>query len=140
MNQIRDESVKILYLIFQTFSILKKKADGIFRKHGLTGVQVGTLTRLSEQEGKPMGKISEELWCDISNITGVVDRLEKRGLVWRTPGPNDRRVSLIGITPKGKDALTKILPEHEKALADKISKLSAEERAALIKLLKKIIE
>lgn len=49
-----------------------------------------------------MNKISEELWCDVSNITGVVDRLEKQGLVWRTPHPDDRRVSLIGIiVPEG---------------------------------------
>lgn len=138
MEQLRDESVEIQYLIFKTFSILKKKADGIFRKHGLTGAQVGTLTRLSEKEGKPMSKISEELWCDVSNITGVVDRLEKQNLVWRAPCRDDRRISLIGITYKGKEALGKILPDHEEALIDRIGKLSPEERKTLISLLKKI--
>ncbi|MFZ5644894.1 MAG: MarR family winged helix-turn-helix transcriptional regulator [Bacillota bacterium] len=139
MSDLRDESVKIQYLIFQAFSVLKKKADTVFRKHGLTGAQVGVLTRLSEIEGKPMNRISEELWCDVSNITGVVDRLDKQGLVWRTAHPEDRRVSLISITPKGKNALAETLPEHEKYLAERINKLSSDERKTLINLLKKIV-
>lgn len=140
MRALRDESVKIQYLIFAAFSVFKKKADIIFRKHGLTGPQVGVLTCLSEQEGKPMNKISEELWCDVSNITGVVDRLEKQGLVWRNSHPNDRRVSLVGITPKGKEALAETLPEHEQALIERIKLLSPEERNILTRLLKKIID
>lgn len=140
MEQLRKESVRIQHLIFEAFSVLKKKADSIFRKHGLTGAQVGVLTRLSELEGKPMNKISEELWCDVSNITGVVDRLEKQGLVWRTSHPDDRRISLVGITPKGKEALAETLPEHEQVLIGRIQKLSPEERKTLVELLKKIIE
>lgn len=139
MMQLRNESVEIQHLIFEAFSVLKKKADSIFRKHGLTGAQVGVLTCLSEQEGKPMNKISQELWCDVSNVTGVIDRLEKQGLVWRTPYPNDRRVNLIGITPKGKAALAETLPEHEKVLIERIKKLSSDERKTLVKLLSKII-
>lgn len=140
MKQLRNESVEIQHLIFEAFSVLKKKADHIFRKHGLTGAQVGVLTCLSHQKGKPMNKISEALWCDVSNITGVVDRLEKQGLVWRTPHPNDRRVNLVGITPKGKEALAETLPEHEQVLIERIKILSPEERKTLTELLKKIID
>lgn len=100
---------------------------------------MGVLTRLNEQEGKPMNKIGEELWCDVSNITGVVDRLEKQGLVRRTAHPDDRRISLITITPKGKEVLAGTLPEHEQALIQRLSNLSPEERKTLAELLKKII-
>lgn len=140
MNLHRDEIIRIQYLIFKVFSVFKKKADRTFRKHGLTGAQVGVLTCLHEQEGKKMNKISEELWCDVSNITGVVDRLEKQGLIDRSNLPEDRRVSLINITPKGKEKLAETLPEHEKYLIDQIGKLTPEERRTLIKLLKKIID
>ena len=140
MGQLRDEAVEIQYLIFHVFSILKKRADSIFKKHGLTGAQVGVLTRLSERHGKPMNKLGEELWCDVSNITGVVDRLEKQGLVCRDPHPEDRRINLIRITTKGKEALAETLPEHENALINQVRKLSPDERKTLIKLLNKIIE
>ena len=140
MRQLRDESVEIQYLVFKVFSVLKKKADSIFKKHGLTGAQVGVLSRLIEKKGKPMNKISEELWCDVSNITGVVDRLEKQGLVRRATHPDDRRIYLVSITSKGKKALAKTIPRHEKVLIDRIQKLSPEERKTLIKLLNKIIE
>jgi DNA-binding MarR family transcriptional regulator len=136
----RDDAVAIQYLIFKAFSLLKKKADASFKKRGLTGAQVGVLTRLSEQEGKPMNKLSEELWCDVSNITGMVDRLEKQGLVWRKQHPNDRRINLIGITPRGKAALGEALPEHEELLAARITKLTAAERKTLMKLMQKIVE
>lgn len=140
MQKLRNQSVQIQQLIFNVFAIIKKQADSIFRKHNLTGAQVGVLSRLSETEGKPMNKISSELWCDVSNITGVVDRLEKQNFVWRTAHPEDRRINLIGLTRQGRTALSETLPEHETALIERINILSAEERQALINILTKLVK
>lgn len=140
MKEVRTESIQIQQLIFNLFSVIKKQADSIFRKHGLTGAQVGVLTRLSETAGKPMNKLSQELWCDVSNITGVVERLEKQNLVWRSTHPEDRRINLIGLTSRGRTALKDTLPEHEAALIERISRLSPEERQTLITLLTKLIQ
>lgn len=134
------EAIELQYLIFRTFSMIKKNADSIFRKHNLTGAQVGVLSRLPEEVGKPMNKLGEELWCDVSNITGVVERLEKNGLVWRNTNPEDRRVSLICITEMGKKSLSETLPEHERVLLDHFGKLTPDERKTLIKLLHKLTD
>ena len=48
-----------------------------------------------------MGELAEHLYCDASNVTGIVDRLEGRGLVERKPDPNDRRVKRLVLTPQG---------------------------------------
>lgn len=140
MNSFRNEAIELQYLIFRTFSIIKKQADSIYRKHNLTGAQVGVLSLLSEKVGKPMNKLSDELWCDVSNITGVVDRLEKNGLVWRSSNPEDRRVNLICITEMGKKSLSETLPENEQVLIDHFGKLNSDERTTLIKLLRKLTE
>jgi MarR family transcriptional regulator, organic hydroperoxide resistance regulator len=53
------------------------------------------------KEPRPMGELAGAMHCDNSNITGIVDRLEERGLVERRPADYDRRVKLIATTPSG---------------------------------------
>src|SRR6266850_6020647 len=49
----------------------------------------------------PMSRLADTLSCDASNVTGLVDRLESRGLVQRQPSPQDRRVKVLQLTPTG---------------------------------------
>src|SRR6202166_2849024 len=49
----------------------------------------------------PMGQLAETLACDASNVTGLVDGLESRGLVRRRPSAGDRRVKVLDLTPTG---------------------------------------
>ena len=137
---LRDEAVEIQRLVFRAFGMLRKGADARFRAHGLTGAQVGVLTRVGGPEGKPMGAISDELWCDVSNVTGLVARLEAQGLVWREPDASDQRVKRVGLTSRGRAALARTLPEHEAALVHHAEALSREERRTLIALLSKLID
>ena len=48
-----------------------------------------------------MGEIAAYLSCDNSNVTGIVDGLEERGLARREPAEHDRRVRLIALTAEG---------------------------------------
>jgi DNA-binding MarR family transcriptional regulator len=63
--------------------------------------QAGTLMQLDQESGLPMHEIATRLACDNSNVTGIVDRLEARGLVTRRPGEQDRRVKYVVPTPLG---------------------------------------
>ena len=49
----------------------------------------------------PMKQLAASLSCDASNVTGLVDRLESRGLIRRQPGREDRRVKELDLTPTG---------------------------------------
>ena len=51
---------------------------------------------------KPMREVAEYPSCNSSNLTGITDRLEERGLVKRTLDPDDRRVRLLVLTAKGR--------------------------------------
>ncbi|MDT0377349.1 MarR family transcriptional regulator [Streptomyces sp. DSM 42041] len=68
--------------------------------HALTGAQARVLALL-DREPTPMRRIAEQLRCEPSNVTGIVDRLEARGLVERRPDPADRRVKLAAPTERG---------------------------------------
>ncbi|MFR9675050.1 MarR family winged helix-turn-helix transcriptional regulator [Streptomyces sp. TR06-5] len=70
--------------------------------HALTGAQARVLTLLARQP-TPMRKIADQLRCEPSNVTGIVDRLEARGLVERRPDPADRRVKVAAATEAGRD-------------------------------------
>ncbi|WP_432165099.1 MarR family winged helix-turn-helix transcriptional regulator [Streptomyces sp. bgisy031] len=67
---------------------------------GLTTAQARVLDLLS-REPMPMRRIAQQVNCEPSNITGLIDRLEARGLVERRPDPADRRVKLAAPTEEG---------------------------------------
>jgi len=50
---------------------------------------------------RPMGELAGQLHCDASNVTGLADRLEGRGLLARRPSPGDRRVKVLVLTAAG---------------------------------------
>lgn len=62
--------------------------------------QAGTLLQLDSP--LPMNELAAALACDNSNVTGLIDRLEVRGLVARQPSPDDRRVKHVVLTPAGR--------------------------------------
>lgn len=135
----RDDAVEIQRLVFRAFALLKKGSDARFREQGLTGAQVGVLTRLRGDQGRPMSALGAELWCDVSNITGIVARLEARGLVRRSADAEDQRVKRVYLTERGRHALARVLPGHETALAADVKALTAAERSTLIDLLRKLV-
>jgi MarR family transcriptional regulator, organic hydroperoxide resistance regulator len=87
----------------------------------------------------PMGEVAGALSCDASNVTGLVDRLEARGLVARQPSPADRRVKVLTLTAAGKRVRT-VLIERLTSPPDTIGRLSAREQRLLVDLLRRILE
>jgi DNA-binding MarR family transcriptional regulator len=87
----------------------------------------------------PMGEVAGALSCDASNVTGLVDRLEARGLVARQPSPADRRVKVLTLTATGK-RVRAVLIERLTAPPEALGRLSAQEQRLLVDLLRRILE
>jgi DNA-binding MarR family transcriptional regulator len=85
----------------------------------------------------PMKEVAGRLHCDASNVTGLVDRLESRGLVERRVRPADRRVKELVLTDDGRRVRRRVI-----GIADQLSGfgLSDDEQEALIRLLGKAVE
>src|ERR1022692_4675180 len=73
-----------------------------------------------------------------ATITGLVDTLERDGLVRREHDSDDRRMMLVHLTQKGHAALREILPGHFKRMAALMAPLSEHERKTLVRLLDKV--
>ncbi|GAA1170402.1 DNA-binding MarR family transcriptional regulator [Kitasatospora gansuensis] len=99
---------------------------------GLTLIQGKLLSLLSRP--MPMRALAELLGCDASNVTGLVDRLEARGLLRREPDPADRRVKTVLLTPEGEAAVRRIRAEIITGLPG-LAQLAAAERRSLSELL-----
>lgn len=86
----------------------------------------------------PMGELAGHLHCDNSNVTGIVDRLEKRGLVERQPDERDRRVKLLVLTEEGQRMRELFVGRmHEPAPA--ITALSRDDQRALRDILSRAL-
>jgi DNA-binding MarR family transcriptional regulator len=68
---------------------------------GLSQAQVKVLTLLAPGEAVPMRGLAARLDYDASNLSTLVDRMERRGLVERRPAPGDRRVKALALTAEG---------------------------------------
>src|SRR4029453_17062144 len=78
----------------------------------------------------PMGRLAETLSCDASNVTGLVDRLESRGLVRRHPSEEDRRLKVLDLTPAGARLRAVVLERMAKP-PESLKKLSRAEQKGL---------
>lgn len=106
-------------------------------EHSLTGAQARVL-RLLAEEPLPMRRIAQRLKCEPSNITGIVDRLEARGLVERRPDPADRRVKLAAPTADGIRTSERLRTSLDFA-REPLGRLTATERTLLKELLQRML-
>ncbi len=86
----------------------------------------------------PMGALAGALFCDASNATGLVDRLEQRGLIERRVDPNDRRVKRIALTPEGEQVRDRMMARLYEP-PEAIRRLSRAEQQQLRDLLHKAL-
>src|SRR5882672_3085478 len=93
----------------------------------LSPAQCHVLHLIEPDRPIPMGQLAGTLACDASNVTGLVDRLESRGLVRRRPSAEDRRVKVLALTPAG-SRLRALLLERMTTPPDTIGRLSAREQ------------
>ncbi|PZH13139.1 MarR family transcriptional regulator, partial [Streptomyces sp. NTH33] len=90
-------TLEVVELIGDVVARFHEDYEDAAGEHALTGAQARLLSLLS-LEPLPMRKLAQKLKCEPSNVTGIVDRLEARGLVERRPDPADRRVKLAAAT------------------------------------------
>ena len=85
-----------------------------------------------------MGRLARSLACDASNVTGIVDRLEARGLLERQPDEADRRLKVIALTPRGAAIRVRLI-ERLAEPPDAIAGLSGEDQRLLCDILRRAL-
>ncbi|MEU6877190.1 MarR family transcriptional regulator [Streptomyces sp. NPDC046712] len=130
-------TLEVVELIGTVVARYHQEYEQAAAEHTLTGAQARVLGLLS-LEPVPMRKIAQKLQCEPSNVTGIVDRLESRGLVERRPDPADRRVKLAAPTPEGLDTARRLRDSLDFA-REPLGQLTDVERSLLRDLLKRML-
>jgi MarR family transcriptional regulator, organic hydroperoxide resistance regulator len=108
----------------------KSRFWAVAQEFDLAPMQMHALRILEPGNELPMSALADQLHCDNSNVTGIVDRLEARGLIERRSAPEDRRKKLLAITPEGERIRTELMARIFRA-PDPIAALSREDKRAL---------
>jgi len=137
-----DTAHEAILNIYFTASIMKKRADIFFGKFGLTDVQFNLMELLHYQSGKEYGlsqaQISDMMLVNRANITALIDRMEKAGLVTRTAHSNDRRFNIIKLTAKGEKLFAKVEPLYIEQVHKAMSSLDESQLRKLMTMLERV--
>ena len=106
----------------------------------ITPVQYAALAAVAAMPGIDQATLAGEIAFDRTTITGVIDRLEAKGLMSRQVSAKDRRARVLAITPDGQTMLERIRPAVEAAQHQMTRGLTAEETETLMHLLHKAVD
>jgi len=128
--------------IYYTASCLKKRADAFLRAFGLTDVQFNALMLLAHQSGVEGGlsqaRLSDMMLVNRANITSLVDRMEKAGLVVRTDATGDRRKNIVKLTEQARKLLEQVEPLYATKVRQIMAVFTESQQKALITMLERI--
>ncbi|MFI7007278.1 MarR family winged helix-turn-helix transcriptional regulator [Streptomyces sp. NPDC050145] len=130
-------TLEVVELIGAVVARYHQEYEEAAARHRLTGAQARVLGLLS-LDPLPMRQIAHRLKCEPSNITGIVDRLETRGLVERQPSPGDRRVKVAAPTEEGV-RVARSLRDSLDFAREPLAGLSHEERLVFRDMLRRMI-
>src|SRR5262245_9860419 len=126
--------------LLRTFGRIERAMQPYFARHGISGSQWGVLRNLIRAEhegltGLRITALSERLLIRPPSVTGVVDRLERAGLVLRTDDPADQRAKFVQLTDAGRHLVEHVLKGHERQIEAVLGGLSRTEQGTLLQLL-----
>jgi DNA-binding MarR family transcriptional regulator len=139
MSRVDDDACRAWQLLVKFFFSQRDRLPTLADELDLSAVQCHVLHLIEPERPVPMGRLADTLGCDASNVTGLVDRLEARGLVWRRPAVEDRRVKVIQLTPTGTRLRAELL-RHMTGRSCRLSSLSAGDRRSLVRILEALVE
>jgi DNA-binding MarR family transcriptional regulator len=125
--------------VMATADAFLRESHRLFRPHGLTGAQYNLLNVVAlSPDGLSQRELSDQLVVDRSNVTGLLDRMEKAGWVKRMDHPSDRRVYRVVLTPAGRALWKQVTPQYLAAVAQVTRGLSERQMRATLTALRQL--
>lgn len=138
MAKAPKEAIDATELMVTLFHEHKRAFQTLAKEHALSPQQTATLWHLATDPGLAMSALAELLMCDASNVTGIVDKLEQRGLIRRGQG-EDRRVKVLTLTPTG-EALREEMRQRMQEPPAYILSLSRDDQRTLRDILRRAVD
>ncbi|BAZ22677.1 transcriptional regulatory protein MarR family [Kalymmatonema gypsitolerans NIES-4073] len=133
-------SIETCLAFLHTTADVYQALDVHFARYGLSRGKFTLLMQLylTDEKGLTPSECAQRADVTKATITGLLDGLERDGLVRRLPDVTDRRMLRLQLTDKGRDLLSQMLPDHFCRTTDLMGNLTDSEKKTLIKLLNKV--
>jgi DNA-binding MarR family transcriptional regulator len=140
-----DGGVEPAFLaLVRTFGLLRRVMEPYFGRFGISGAQWGILRTLHRETVQADAKslrltdLGDRLLVRPPSVTGVVDRLQRMGLVDRTISAEDHRVKQVSLTPRGRALVEQVLADHPQHIANVLAGLDVTGQQELRGLLERL--
>lgn len=133
-----DLNLKTLVVLTRGTQSVRRKEIQTIKQGGLTPSQFGVLEALYHKGDLRIAEIIEKMLSTGGNMTVIIDNLEKEGLINRYQAKEDRRITIVSLTTKGRILVESIFPKHLENINNIFSVLSEDEKKTLINLMKKL--
>ena len=129
-----DAYVKLV----RAYDTIDSRLRSALRDEGLTVTQLGVLEALMHLGPMIQSELAGKLLTSASNLTTVLDNLEREGLVRRQRSSEDRRRVEVSLTSGGRDVIEDVFPRHARRITELMSALEPEEQEELDRLCRKL--
>lgn len=130
-----DLPVRLWLRLARVFQKIDQATAADLRREGLTVGQFDVLAQVGAAEGSTQQQVADALLVTKSNVCQLLDRMERAGLVERQ---QHGRMNHLYLTEEGKRLYQRVVPAHERRLAEHLASLTAEEQTTLLGLLRKV--
>lgn len=134
----REPALAVIREIVRAYQAFTDFSLRDIKRFGLTGPEFDVLATLGNRPGMTFKEIGENTLITKTTLTGVVDRLEKKGLVERRDCPEDRRCVRAVLTEKGDALFREVFPDHVDRLKERLDALGDQERRQVVEVLAKV--
>ena len=138
-NHSATASDDVLISIRKIIQCIDINSRSLVKRVGLTGPQLIILQEVSASDGVYIGEVAKAISLSQATVTGVVERLEKRGLVVRQRSDVDRRRVMVQTTDTGRALLETAPPLMQEAFVGKFSELKDWEQSMILSSLQRLV-
>ena len=135
---VRPEVDQVVETIIYLYTESRRLTKGMAREVGLTGPQLTVLKLLETFQDLSLSSLSERIRAQNSTVTGIIDRMEREGLVCRERSKSDRRVVHIKLTDKGAKLAREIRVEPLEIFRSALTSLTGADLKDLLRILMKL--
>ncbi len=134
----RPEIDQIVETIIYLYTESRRLTKGMAREVGLTGPQLTVLKLLETFQDLSLSSLSERIRAQNSTVTGIIDRMEREGLVGRERSKSDRRVVYIKLTEKGAALAREVRVEPLEIFRSALTALTQADLRDLLRILMRL--
>jgi MarR family 2-MHQ and catechol resistance regulon transcriptional repressor len=124
-----DINLKLVIASARSYNAIFSRIEKQVQENGLNISEFGVLEMLLNKGEQPVQKIAEKILVTSGTITYVIDKLQKKELVYRRNCEKDKRIYYICLTPKGEALISEVFKKHKKKLSCELVYLTRFHRA-----------